>query len=262
MMWVTVGVGYYGLSIFLRPLQDEHDWSAGVVSGASGLYFVVSGVSAFVVGPMIDRRGPKRMMAVGAVLTGVSAAAVGFVETVWQLYLVYAADGAGLRHGRRRRRRLDHVEVVHPPPGQGHLAVVDRRVAGRRHARAARHVAHRRGRAAARRAGARRARGGRRPARPVARGRRRSRRDGAAGRRSGRPRRRPTRAPLAGAARHAVPHVDPASRRGGTSVVLGDARSASRSPWPPRPRCSSTSCRSSRSPTSWARARPPRWPSP
>jgi sugar phosphate permease len=90
MMWVTVGVGYYGLSIFLRPLQDEHDWSAGVVSGASGLYFVVSGVSAFVVGPVIDRRGPKRMMAVGAVLTGASAAAVGFVETVWQLYLVYA----------------------------------------------------------------------------------------------------------------------------------------------------------------------------
>ena len=90
MMWVTVGVGYYGLSIFLRPLQDEHDWSASVVSGASGLYFVVSGVSAFVVGPVIDRRGPMTMMAIGAVLTGASAAAVGFVETVWQLYLVYA----------------------------------------------------------------------------------------------------------------------------------------------------------------------------
>src|SRR3954449_2559987 len=90
MMWVTVGVGYYGLATFLRPLQDEHDWSAGVVSGATGLFFAVSGVSAFVVGPVIDRRGPKRMMAIGAVLTGVSAAAVGFVETVWQLYVVYA----------------------------------------------------------------------------------------------------------------------------------------------------------------------------
>lgn len=90
MMWVTVGVGYYGLSIFLRPLEDEHDWSAGVVSGASGLYFVVSGVSAFVAGPIIDRRGPKRMMATGAVLTGVSAAAVGLVDAIWQLYLVYA----------------------------------------------------------------------------------------------------------------------------------------------------------------------------
>src|SRR3954452_18925088 len=90
MMWVTVGVGYYGLATFLPPLQDEHDWSAGVVSSASGLFFAVSGVSAFVVGPVIDRRGPKRMMAIGAVLTGAGAAAVGFVETVWQLYLAYA----------------------------------------------------------------------------------------------------------------------------------------------------------------------------
>ena len=90
MMWVTVGVGYYGLATFLRPLQDEHDWSAGVVSGASGLFFAVSGVSASVVGPVIDRRGPKRMMAVGAVLTGIGAAAVGFVGTIWQLYLAYA----------------------------------------------------------------------------------------------------------------------------------------------------------------------------
>jgi len=90
MMWVTVGVGYYGLATFLRPLQDEHDWSAGVVSGASGLYFVVSGVAAYLVGPAIDRGSPKRLMAVGAVLTGISAAAVGFVETVWQLYLAYA----------------------------------------------------------------------------------------------------------------------------------------------------------------------------
>jgi sugar phosphate permease len=89
MMWVTVGVGYYGLSIFLRPLEDEHDWSAAVVSGASGLYFVVSGASAFVVGPVIDRRGPKRMMALGALLTGASATAVGFVDEIWQLYLVY-----------------------------------------------------------------------------------------------------------------------------------------------------------------------------
>ncbi|MPY93751.1 MAG: MFS transporter [Acidimicrobiia bacterium] len=90
MMWVTVGVGYYGLSTFLRPLQDEHGWSAGVVSGATGLYFTVSGVSAFIVGPFIDRRGPIRVMTVGILLTALSAAAVGFVQSIWQLYAVYS----------------------------------------------------------------------------------------------------------------------------------------------------------------------------
>ena len=135
MMWVTVGVGYYGLATFLRPLEDEHDWSARVVSGASGLFFVISGVSAFVVGPLIDRRGPKRMMALGAILTGASAAAVGFVETVWQLCLVYTvmALAYGMGAGSPSARSCPSGSSTSAP---GDLAVVDRGVTGRRHARA------------------------------------------------------------------------------------------------------------------------------
>jgi MFS family permease len=89
MMYVTVGVGYYGLAVFLRPLQAEHGWSNGIVSGATGLYFAISGVASLLAGPVIDRRGPKRFMATGIVLTGVGATLVGFVGTVWQLYAVY-----------------------------------------------------------------------------------------------------------------------------------------------------------------------------
>jgi sugar phosphate permease len=90
MTYVTVGVGYYGLAVFLKPLQREHGWSNGVVSGATGLYFVISGISSFVVGPIIDRRGPKAFMAVGIVVTALGTTLVGFVETIPQLYLVYA----------------------------------------------------------------------------------------------------------------------------------------------------------------------------
>jgi MFS family permease len=90
MMYVTVGVGYYGLAVFLRPLQKEHDWSNGIVSGATGLYFAVSGIAGLLAGPVIDRRGPKRFMAAGIVLTGAGATLVGFVHSVWQLYAVYA----------------------------------------------------------------------------------------------------------------------------------------------------------------------------
>ncbi|MCP4085204.1 MAG: MFS transporter [Actinomycetia bacterium] len=87
--FVGVGVGYYGLAVFLRPLQDEHGWSNAVVSGATGLYFSVSGLTTAVVGPIVDRRGPLRLMAGGAVLMGIAVTAVGFVDTVWQLYGVY-----------------------------------------------------------------------------------------------------------------------------------------------------------------------------
>ena len=89
MMYVTVGVGYYGLAVFLGPLQDEHGWSNSVVSGATGLYFAASGVASFLAGPIIDRRGPRRFMITGIVLTAIGAALVGSVEAIWQLYLVY-----------------------------------------------------------------------------------------------------------------------------------------------------------------------------
>lgn len=89
MMYVTVGVSYYGLSLFLRPLRDEHGWSNSVVSGATGAFFLISGVAAFGAGPFIDKIGPRRFLAAGIVLTGVGAALVGFIDEIWQLYACY-----------------------------------------------------------------------------------------------------------------------------------------------------------------------------
>ena len=89
LMLVGVGVGYYGLAVFLRPLQEVHGWSNAVVSGATGLYFSLSGVTGAVVGPHIDRRGPKGFMLAGSLLIGVSVSLIGYVDEIWQLYLVY-----------------------------------------------------------------------------------------------------------------------------------------------------------------------------
>jgi sugar phosphate permease len=88
--FVGVGVGYYGLAVFLKPLKDEHHWSTTAVSGATGLYFSISGLTSAVVGPRIDRDGPIKFMAFGIVVVGLSVAAIGFVHSLWQLYLVYS----------------------------------------------------------------------------------------------------------------------------------------------------------------------------
>ncbi len=89
-MFVTVGVSYYGLALFVGPLREEHGWSNSIVLGATGTFFLLSGVSSFVAGPWIDSFGPRRFLAFGIVLTAVGAASVGFVNQVWQLYLAYA----------------------------------------------------------------------------------------------------------------------------------------------------------------------------
>ncbi|MGI8927824.1 MAG: MFS transporter [Tepidiformaceae bacterium] len=89
LMFVGVGVGYYGLPIFLKPLSDDHGWTTTQVSWAPAIYFVISGLTSAVIGPFIDRRGPRLFMAAGMIVNGLSAAAIGFVESLWQLYAVY-----------------------------------------------------------------------------------------------------------------------------------------------------------------------------
>ena len=101
LMFVSVGVGYYGLAVYLGPLRELHGWSNGEVSLATGMYFVFTGVSAAWVGPRIDRQGARRWMLPGLTLTIAAACAVGQVRELWQLYLAYSvlAIGAGMGAG-------------------------------------------------------------------------------------------------------------------------------------------------------------------
>lgn len=89
LMMVGVGVGYYGLPIFLKPLKDAHGWSTAQVSWAPAIYFCVSGLTAAIVGPFVDRYGPRRFMLIGSLINGASAAMIGIVNELWQLYVVY-----------------------------------------------------------------------------------------------------------------------------------------------------------------------------
>lgn len=97
LMFVSIGVGYYGLAVFLRPLQEEHGWSNATVSGATGMFFVLGGITGFLIGPGVDRNGPLRYINAGILLMVVSVGSLMFITEAWHLYVAYS--GQALAYG-------------------------------------------------------------------------------------------------------------------------------------------------------------------
>jgi MFS family permease len=95
MLLVSAGLGFYGLAVYLRALTTEQGFSVGAVSGATALFFLVSGLTGLPVASYMATRDPRPMIAAGAVACGAALALLGRVGEVWQVYAVYALFGAG-----------------------------------------------------------------------------------------------------------------------------------------------------------------------
>ena len=95
MLMVSAGLGFYALTLYLRTLTEERDFSVSSVSSATALFFVVSGLSGVVVGRIINRRDPRPVVVAGAVIAAVALVALGRVEELWQVYAAYALFGVG-----------------------------------------------------------------------------------------------------------------------------------------------------------------------
>jgi len=87
--FVSVGIGFYGQTVFLDGLIHEKGWSQASVSGASTLFFMFTGVAGVAVGRAIDRWGSRRMLLAGALIMASALLLLGRVRSIWQLYLVY-----------------------------------------------------------------------------------------------------------------------------------------------------------------------------
>ena len=95
MLLVNAGIGFYGLSVYLRALTVDQGFSLSAVSGATAGFFLVSGLVGLAVASWMAEHDPRPMIAVGALASGGSLVLLGQVEQVWQVYLVYAIFGAG-----------------------------------------------------------------------------------------------------------------------------------------------------------------------
>ena len=91
-----VGIAFYGLPFFYDFMTREYGWSRAVVTSGNALgKLLVGPLFGFVAGWLIDRYGPRRLMASGALLAGVALVGLSFADSLGQFYLFYAFNALG-----------------------------------------------------------------------------------------------------------------------------------------------------------------------
>jgi MFS family permease len=96
-VWVTLAIAsglYFSFPIFFVALLEEFGWSRGATAAAFSISAIVQGTLSPVVGLLVDRWGPRRVMLGGAWLLGVACALSSRVGSLWSLYLVTGVLGA------------------------------------------------------------------------------------------------------------------------------------------------------------------------
>ena len=90
-VWLTLAIAsglYFSFPVFFVALLDEFGWSRGATAAAFSISSVVQGVLSPVVGMLVDRLGPRRIMLGGAAVLGVACVLASRIGSLWSLYAV------------------------------------------------------------------------------------------------------------------------------------------------------------------------------
>jgi len=83
------GSFFFGFSVFFKPISSEFGWSRAVTSGAFALSQAEGFFEGPIVGPLVDRFGPKKLMLIGISMVSVGFIALSFINSLLTFYLVY-----------------------------------------------------------------------------------------------------------------------------------------------------------------------------
>lgn len=97
--WVIVGLAFFALAVgmgvrstiglVVHPWEGEFGWDRAAVSLTASLGLLAYGLAQPLAGRWADRYGPRAVFTGSLVLVGVATVAVGFIQSLWQAYLVF-----------------------------------------------------------------------------------------------------------------------------------------------------------------------------
>ena len=87
---VGMGLGsLFSIAVFLKPVAAEFGWPRGQTAFAYSSAAFLQGLSGIMMGTLADRFSARPVVLFGALMTGGSLVLLGFVQSLWQLYLLY-----------------------------------------------------------------------------------------------------------------------------------------------------------------------------
>lgn len=75
--------------VVLKPLSEEFGWNRAQLTGAVLVAMIVLSICQPIVGILVDRVGPKKILVSGLALLGVALVPFSYVTNLWQVYLLY-----------------------------------------------------------------------------------------------------------------------------------------------------------------------------
>jgi MFS family permease len=90
-IWVTLAIAsglYFSFPVFFVALLEEFGWSRGATAAAFSISSIAQGLLSPVVGMLVDRLGPRRVMLGGTFVLGGACLLSSRIGSLWSLYLV------------------------------------------------------------------------------------------------------------------------------------------------------------------------------
>lgn len=81
------GLANQGFSTYLGPLQEQFGWSKAVLAAPRSVAQVDNSILGPIEGTLVDRYGPRRMVAIGAFVMGLGLILFGLTRSLWMYYL-------------------------------------------------------------------------------------------------------------------------------------------------------------------------------
>ena len=86
---------FYGMQIFFTPIIQTFGWSRALVSGAFSLQRLEGSVISPIMGFLVDRVGPRKLMLPGIVVAGLGMIGMSYLRNVWMFYVLVLVISLG-----------------------------------------------------------------------------------------------------------------------------------------------------------------------